>query len=114
MGTRELIAEEDEIQPNGRVFKKVILGDYKWMTYNEAYDNVCRISSGLNAIGVQAKEYVIIFAETKAEWMLSAQACFMRNYPGMMNKCFYKKARLMISKFLFRIELSVFFLEKCM
>ena len=88
MGTRELIAEEDEIQPNGRVFKKVILGDYKWMTYNEAYDNVCRISSGLNAIGVQAREYVIIFAETKAEWMLSAQACFMRNYPGMIKYVF--------------------------
>lgn len=81
MGTRELIAEEDEIQSNGRVFKKVILGDYNWMTYNQAYEEVQRISSGLNAIGVQQKEFVIIFAETKAEWMLSAQACFMRNYP---------------------------------
>ena len=83
MGTRELIAEEDEIQSNGRVFKKVILGDYNWMTYNQAYEEVQRISSGLNAIGVQQKEFVIIFAETKAEWMLSAQACFMRNYPGL-------------------------------
>ena len=83
MGTRELLSEEDEMQPNGRVFKKVILGNYEWMTYNEAYDNVKRISSGLNAIGIQPKEFVIIFAETKAEWMLGAQACFMRNYPGM-------------------------------
>ena len=82
MGTRELLSEEDEVQPNGRVFKKVILGDYQWLTYNEAYDSVKRLSAGLAAIGVQTKEYVIIFAETKAEWMLSAQACFMRNFPG--------------------------------
>eukprot|EP00111_Clytia_hemisphaerica_P010153 TCONS_00029670-protein len=81
MGTRELLAEDDEVQPNGRIFKKMILGDYKWMSYNEAYTEVQRVSAGLKAIGVQTKEYVIIFAETKAEWMLSAQACFMRNFP---------------------------------
>ena len=83
MGTRELLAEDDEVQPNGRIFKKMILGDYKWMSYNEAYTEVQRVSAGLKAIGVQTKEYVIIFAETKAEWMLSAQACFMRNFPGL-------------------------------
>ena len=33
-------------------------------------------------LGVETKENVIIFAETKAEWMLSAQACFMRKCPG--------------------------------
>lgn len=81
LGTRELLSEEDEVQPNGKVFKKFILGDYTWMSYNEAYDNVKRISAGLKAIGVKTKEYVIIFAETKAEWMLAAQACFMRNFP---------------------------------
>lgn len=83
MGTRTLISEEDEVQPNGKVFKKVILGEYEWMSYNDALNNVQRISAGLKAIGVKTKEYVIIFAETKAEWMLGAQACFMRNFPGM-------------------------------
>lgn len=81
MGTRELIREEDEIQSNGRVFKKVIMGDYQWLAYNEALNTVNKLSSGLNALGVETKESVIIFAETKAEWMLSAQACFQRNYP---------------------------------
>lgn len=82
LGTRNLISEEDEIQPNGRIFKKAIYGDYSWLTYNEMHDYVKRISSGLKALGVETKQNVIIFAETKAEWMLSAQACFMRNFPG--------------------------------
>lgn len=81
MGTRQLIAEEDEVQPNGRVFKKVIMGDYEWMTYDEAFGYVKKLSSGLQALGVEPKQFVTIFAETKAEWMLAAQACFHRNFP---------------------------------
>ena len=45
------------------------------------HDYVKRISNGLKALGVETKQNVIIFAETKAEWMLSAQACFMRKFP---------------------------------
>ena len=81
LGTRNLISEEDEIQPNGRIFKKAIYSNYLWLTYNEIHDYVERISSGLKALGVESKQNVI-FAETKAEWMLSAQACFLRNFPG--------------------------------
>lgn len=80
-GTRPLISEEDEAQANGRVFKKVILGDYEWMTYNEALTHVSKLSSGIKALGVETGEKVIIFADTKAEWMLAAQACFQRNFP---------------------------------
>jgi long-chain acyl-CoA synthetase len=80
-GTRELIKEEDEVQPNGRVFKKVILGNYNWITYNEALLTISKLSAGLNALGIECREKVIIFADTKAEWMISAQACFQRNFP---------------------------------
>ena len=97
MGTRNLISEEDEIQPNGRIFKKAIYGDYSWLTYNEMHDYVKRISSGLKALGVEAKQNVIIFAETKAEWMLSAQACFMRNFPGKV-ACSYTVMKILLKK----------------
>ena len=80
-GTRELIKEEDEVQPNGRVFKKVILGNYEWMTFNEALLAITKLGAGLNALGVACREKVIIFADTKVEWMISAQACFQRNFP---------------------------------
>ena len=35
LGTRDVLAEEDEVQPNGKMFKKLELGDYRWLTYEE-------------------------------------------------------------------------------
>ena len=29
LGTRDVLAEEDEVQPNGKMFKKLELGDYR-------------------------------------------------------------------------------------
>ena len=29
LGTRDILGEDDEIQPNGRIFSKLILGDYR-------------------------------------------------------------------------------------
>ncbi len=29
LGSRDVIGEEDEIQPNGKMFKKLDLGDYR-------------------------------------------------------------------------------------
>ena len=34
MGVRELLSEEDEKQPNGRIFKKSVYGDYHWNTFS--------------------------------------------------------------------------------
>ena len=82
LGTRELIAEEDEIQPNGRVFKKVILGKYIWLTYKQTAEKIKHFGSGLVVIGQQPKKNIIIFAETKAEWFIAAQSCFLYNFPG--------------------------------
>ena len=35
LGTRELLSEEDEVQPNGKVFKKCHLGAYNWITFEQ-------------------------------------------------------------------------------
>ena len=34
LGVRELLSEEDEKQPNGRIFKKSVYGDYHWNTFS--------------------------------------------------------------------------------
>ncbi|XP_041119095.1 long-chain-fatty-acid--CoA ligase 3-like isoform X2 [Polyodon spathula] len=81
LGTRELISEEDEIQPNGKVFKKVILGKYNWLTYAETYLAAAHFGSGLAALGQKPKSNIAIFCETRAEWIITAQACFMYNFP---------------------------------
>ena len=32
---RQVLGEEDEKQDNGKVFKKLTLGEYQWTTYNQ-------------------------------------------------------------------------------
>ncbi|KAM6948425.1 long-chain-fatty-acid--CoA ligase 3b [Aplochiton taeniatus] len=81
LGTRELLSEEDEIQPNGKVFKKVILGEYQWLSYEEAYQAALCFGSGLAALGQKPLCNIAVFCETRAEWIIAAQACFMYNFP---------------------------------
>ncbi|XP_047210276.1 long-chain-fatty-acid--CoA ligase 4 [Girardinichthys multiradiatus] len=81
LGTREVLSNENEVQPNGKVFKKLILGEYRWLSYNELDSVVSEFGSGLAALGQQPKSTIAIFCETRAEWMITAQACFRHNFP---------------------------------
>ncbi|KAM4732299.1 long-chain-fatty-acid--CoA ligase 4 isoform 2-T3 [Anableps anableps] len=81
LGTREVLSEENEKQPSGKVFKKLILGEYRWLSYNELDSIVSEFGNGLAALGQQPKSTIAIFCETRAEWMITAQACFRHNFP---------------------------------
>ncbi|XP_061540996.1 long-chain-fatty-acid--CoA ligase 4 isoform X1 [Phycodurus eques] len=81
LGSREVLSEENEIQPNGKVFKKLILSDYKWLSYNQMDSLVSEFGRGLEALGQQSKSNIAIFCETRAEWMITAQTCFRHNFP---------------------------------
>ena len=76
LGSREVFGEEDERQLDGKIFRKLILGDYKWLTYKEADERVEHLARGLYLQGVKPGDMVMIFAETKAEWLLCAYAVF--------------------------------------
>ncbi|XP_029302794.1 LOW QUALITY PROTEIN: long-chain-fatty-acid--CoA ligase 3-like [Cottoperca gobio] len=81
LGTREVISEEDERQSDGKVFKKVVLGEYYWLSYAEILTAASQLGSGLASLGQRPKTNVAIFCETRAEWLIAAQACFMHNFP---------------------------------
>ncbi|XP_044161408.1 long-chain-fatty-acid--CoA ligase 4 isoform X1 [Bufo gargarizans] len=81
LGMREVLSEENEKQPNGKVFKKLILGEYRWLSYEEVNTRVNHFGSGLAALGLKPKSTVAIFCETRAEWMITAQTCFKYNFP---------------------------------
>lgn len=76
MGYRECHGVEDELQPDGKRFKKLVLGDYKWFTYEEIQERVDHIREGLLVAGVKQGSLVVIFSETRMEWHLVAQALF--------------------------------------
>ncbi|XP_039344441.1 long-chain-fatty-acid--CoA ligase 4 isoform X1 [Mauremys reevesii] len=81
LGTREILSEENEMQPNGKVFKKLILGNYRWLNYEEVNQRVDHLGRGLAAQGLKPKSTIAIFCETRAEWMIAAQTCFKYNFP---------------------------------
>ncbi|KAG9510695.1 Long-chain-fatty-acid--CoA ligase 4, partial [Fragariocoptes setiger] len=76
MGHRQCLGVEDEPQPDGKRFKKLILGEYKWYTYQQLQQRVDHIREGLQTAGIKRGDLVVIFSETRIEWHLSAQALF--------------------------------------
>ncbi|XP_067007397.2 fatty acid CoA ligase Acsl3 isoform X2 [Anabrus simplex] len=81
LGTRQILAEEDEVQPNGRVFKKYVMGEYKWKTFQEVERIAASFGRGLREIGQEPRKNIVIFAETRAEWLIAAHGCFKQNIP---------------------------------
>jgi len=81
MGTREVLGEEDEVQPNGKMFTKLDLGDYRWLSYDEVDSMAERFGRGLRALGQESGESVCLFADTRMEWMVAAQASFRQSFP---------------------------------
>ena len=81
LGTRDVLKEEDEVQANGKVFKKWEMGEYRWKSYIEVNDLATLFGKGLRATGLSPKDNICIFAETKAEWLICALGCFKQNFP---------------------------------
>jgi long-chain acyl-CoA synthetase len=83
IGTRPLLKVELEAQANGRKFKKLSQGPYHFHTFTELTERINGIAYGfLRHLNLRPREdRVIIFAETRMEWMLTAQACFRSGIP---------------------------------
>ncbi|KAG5883972.1 hypothetical protein JTB14_007501 [Gonioctena quinquepunctata] len=81
LGTREILGEEDEEQPNGRVFKKFQMGNYIWKSYIEVNQMALHFGRGLREMGNQSYKNIAILAETRAEWMIAAHGLFKQSIP---------------------------------
>lgn len=68
---------------------ELILGDYLWETYREAEKRVSRLCAGLRSLmeevpvicGDGFSVPVVLFAETRAEWLYAAEACWRIRRP---------------------------------
>ena len=49
------------------MFRKVIMSQYQWFSYNQVDERVENIAKGLLVNGIDPQDNVIIFAETKLE-----------------------------------------------
>ncbi|KFM78781.1 Long-chain-fatty-acid--CoA ligase 3, partial [Stegodyphus mimosarum] len=80
-GVREVLGEEEEQLKSGKLFRKLRLGEFKWLSYNDVKERVDQISKGLLLLGIQSRQPVVLLAETRVEFILTAQACFSVNIP---------------------------------
>ncbi|XP_064458377.1 fatty acid CoA ligase Acsl3-like [Ornithodoros turicata] len=75
LGTRQ-VKDEFRDMVKGKSMVKYSLGEYRWTTYKEMDAKVEAIGRGLFALGVAPRTNIVIFAETREEWLMTALACF--------------------------------------
>ncbi|XP_063587515.1 long-chain-fatty-acid--CoA ligase 4-like [Penaeus indicus] len=74
MATRQILRRERE-ETNGKMFEKLQLGEYTWLTYSEVQEKAVSVGLGVRQRGLKPLDRVVIFAETRAEWLMSAMGC---------------------------------------
>ena len=67
------------MQANGKMFKKLSLGEYKWMDYNQTHEVAANFGKGLRELGQAPGDAIAIYAETRAEWLMSAFGAFSQS-----------------------------------
>ena len=77
LGTRKILDAENAIV-NGRAVKKLRMENaYRWNTYEQVLERVENVARGLvKEANVGHQDKVLIFADTKAEWMITTLSCF--------------------------------------
>lgn len=55
------------------------MGEYRWKSFVEVESQAASFSRGLRELAMTTRKNVVIFAETREEWMIAAHACFKQN-----------------------------------
>ena len=76
LGTREVVRETEERQVDGKEFIKLQLGDYSWLTYTDLNIKAEEVGRGLRELGVEPLDNIVLYANTCADWMVTAVASF--------------------------------------
>ena len=76
LGTRRVLGE-DIVQNGGH--KKIDLGNYEWLNYEQAHNISVNFGQGLRKLGIEPKMPIAIYADTKQEWLLSALGAFSQS-----------------------------------
>ena len=77
LGSRSVLVEEHEKLPDGSLaIRKTLSNDYKWMTYNHIDKRVDDVMKGMISSGIKSSDYVLVYMETRMEWMIIAQSVF--------------------------------------
>ncbi|ETN80559.1 AMP-binding enzyme [Necator americanus] len=57
------------------------MGEYHWKSFEEVDKRTNLVASGLSSLGLDKNDKVVLFAETREEWMTTAIGCFKSCFP---------------------------------
>ena len=57
-----------------------MLGDYQWRTFSQMDSEAENFGRGMRELGINAKDNVVLFAETRAEWLIAGNGCMKQNF----------------------------------
>lgn len=76
LGFRPVLGEKVE----GGIAKLVQADKYVWLNYDEVDSRVNDVARGLVAVGVKPKDKIVVYADTRLEYMLLTLACFRAGF----------------------------------
>ncbi|XP_018025786.1 long chain acyl-CoA synthetase 9, chloroplastic isoform X3 [Hyalella azteca] len=77
MATRKLLARQRETV-DGKIIEKLSFGEYTWRKYSEVLECVELVGSFMFELGFGIGDRISIFAETRADWFISAMGCLQQ------------------------------------
>jgi len=77
MGTRAITARSFEDR-NGKKFEKLSLGDYTWKSYEDVQKEAEAVGCFLRKMDLKQGDRIAIFAETRAEWFITAMGALQQ------------------------------------
>ena len=60
--------------------KQFVLGEYQWRTFSQLDSEAENFGRGMRELGLKAKDKVVLFAETRAEWLIAANGFMKQNF----------------------------------
>jgi len=81
-GIRDIIGTQTKTTVVGGVNRDWVYFEkspYKWTNYKDSFDRCSQFASGLRAIGIQPGSRLCIYEETRLEWTIAEQACYMQS-----------------------------------
>lgn len=58
-----------------------MLGSYQWRSFTQTDCEAESFGRGLREVGVKPRENVVVYAETRAEWLIAAIGAMKQNIP---------------------------------
>lgn len=80
IGSRQILSVDQEKSDSGKLMKKYNMGDYTWLTYNQMFNRALNFGRGIKELGYETGTKIVMFADTRADWLIAAHGCFKFNY----------------------------------